>query len=123
MACDGQKWAISGRPSNRPKNTVSAIRPVLRLTENGSFSPAGGGVDLNSSKPATAEHKITPICPIAVGHTSAAQAANRAMVTRGTSVQRLRAMPHTAWATTATATIFRPCSKPPGTAPPHAEMP
>ena len=30
------------------------------------------------------------------------------MVTRSTSGHRLRAMPHTAWATTATATTFRP---------------
>src|SRR3546814_8851424 len=44
-------------------------------------------------------------------------------VARSTPVHRLRAIPHTACATTATAAIFKPCSIPLGTASPQAEIP
>ncbi|MNN19239.1 hypothetical protein D3C81_1324730 [compost metagenome] len=113
----------SGKPTNKAKNTTSAASPAFRLTENGSSSPAGEPGGFSRIKPVMAEPVITAICPIAFGHSSAVQAANRAIVTRATSVQRLRAMPHTAWATTATATIFRPCNRPLGAPPPHAPRP
>src|SRR3546814_19134992 len=44
-------------------------------------------------------------------------------VARSTPVHRLRAIPHTACATTATAAIFKPCSITLGTASPQAEIP
>jgi len=51
-------------------------------------------------------------CPIAVGASSTRMAAAVAMPARGRSGQRVLAMLHTAWATIATATSFRPCSSP-----------
>lgn len=59
----------------------------------------------------------------AVGHSNAVQAASTAMVMRAVSVHRLRAMPQMACATTATATTFKPCSTPAGSAAPHADSP
>jgi len=58
-----------------------------------------------------------------VGAASTAAAASTASVTRDGSGHRARAMPHTAWATTATATTFRPCSRPPGMASRNATTP
>ena len=62
-------------------------------------------------QPITPPATIAPICPSAVGTASARIAAPTAIVARSRSGQRLRAMPHTACATTATATIFSPCSQ------------
>ncbi len=55
--------------------------------------------------------RIAPICPAADGTASASTAAPTAMVARARSGHSVRAMPHTACATTATATILRPCSQ------------
>ena len=61
------------------------------------------------TRPATT---ITTTCAPAVRDASATVAATIASETRGRSGARLRAIPHTAWATTATATTFSPCSHP-----------
>ena len=66
---------------------------------------------------------ITETCAHEVGHSSTVQAASVLIVMRARSVQRLRAMPHIACATTATATTFRPCRTPTGSAVPQLEMP
>jgi len=49
--------------------------------------------------------------PAAEGTASASSVAPIARVARSLSGHKLRAMPQTAWATTATATILRPCSQ------------
>ena len=54
---------------------------------------------------------------------STAAAASTAMVTRGGSGQSVRAIPHTAWATTATTTAPRPCSRPAGITSSNATTP
>ena len=51
--------------------------------------------------------------PTVVGSTSTRPAQIKANVALGRSGAMLRAMPHTALATTATATTFRPCNHPP----------
>ena len=48
----------------------------------------------------------------AVGHTETASAAAMAIVARSRSGASVRAMPQTAWATTATAASLRPWSQP-----------
>ena len=60
------------------------------------------------SPPAT----IAPTWPSVDGTVSASTVAAAAIASRSRSGQRFFAMPHTACATTATATIFRPCSQP-----------
>jgi hypothetical protein len=66
---------------------------------------------------------MTPTCPSAVGDASAAIAASTAIVARGASGQSPRAMPHTACATTATATTLRPWRTPAFRNSPYAAMP
>ena len=58
--------------------------------------------------PASAATPMMPTCTQAPGSSSAAQAAAAMRVMRGTSGHRLRPMPHSACATTATATTFSP---------------
>lgn len=55
---------------------------------------------------------ITATWVHAAGASNATHAAAAIIVTRRASGHRLRAMPHTACAITATDTIFRPCSAP-----------
>ncbi len=57
------------------------------------------------------------------GSSKTALAAASMMASRGPSLHSVRAMPQTAWATTATATIFRPWMNPPGRASPQRAMP
>ena len=56
---------------------------------------------------------ITSTCPHAVGHAETAMAATRAIVARSRSGHSARAIPQTAWATTATAADLQ-AVKPPG---------
>ncbi|MNZ87089.1 hypothetical protein D3C78_1059380 [compost metagenome] len=78
---------------------------------------------LNSNRPMTAAITIAPTCPQADGTRSTKQVTATMMVIRGVSGQRLRAIPHTACATTATATTFNPCSTPNGITFPSLAIP
>ena len=60
------------------------------------------------AKPHMAPKMIAPICPHVLGTASAIAAATTAIMTRGRSGVSVRAMPNTAWATTATAATFKP---------------
>src|SRR5262249_42584263 len=64
--------------------------------------------------PATA---ITSTWETGLGDASTASAARIASDARARSAARFRAMPHTAWATTATATTLSPCSHPTSASP------
>ena len=70
--------------------------------------PAGASI---SRQPMIPPAAIAATWPGAEGTSSATSAPATAMLARGGSGQRLRAMPHTACATTATATIISPCSQ------------
>ena len=66
---------------------------------------------------------MTATCAGAPPMASTAAAASTAMVNRGGSGQSVRAMPHTAWATTATTTAPRPRSTPGGITSSNATTP
>ena len=66
----------------------------------------------NMIKPTIPATAIDESCPTAVGHAKVTIEARIAIVARSRSGQSERAIPHTAWATTATATTLRPCNQP-----------
>ena len=59
---------------------------------------------------------MTATCTQASGASATQHAATVISVTRRASGHSVRAMPHTACATTATAATFKPCKTPAGTA-------
>ena len=66
---------------------------------------------------------MAPICPTTPGCHRVTAQATPIKATRPALVHRLRAMPHTAWATTATATTLSPCTSPAGKPAPPDEKP
>lgn len=62
-----------------------------------------------------ADSVMTMSCPHTEGSSKTRAVAAAMRLMRGASGQRVRVMPQTAWATTATATTFKPCSTPAGT--------
>lgn len=74
-------------------------------------------IGLNQTDPIRAAALITPNCPQAFGHAMTMQVVVTAIEILAVSVHRFRAMPHTAWATSATATTFKPCIALAGKAP------
>ena len=66
---------------------------------------------------------IMPTRDQADGTARTTAAVTTAIVARSRSGVRVRIMPSTAWATTATAAIFRPCSQPLPPALPSASTP
>src|SRR5437667_9796413 len=112
MGCAGTAAASNGRPISNPKNSIAAATDQARGTYTASgASEAGAGAAPRNPQPISAPTRIAPTWPIAEGTASARIAAATAIVARARSGQRLFAIPHTACATTATATIFNPCSQ------------
>jgi hypothetical protein len=73
--------------------------------------------------PAVPPNAMAVTCPSDDGTASAVTQATTATVARGRSGARERAIPHTAWATTATATSFSPRSQPAWETSPIAPIP
>jgi hypothetical protein len=86
---------------------IQAAIPVLfsignRMCDNDEAAASGKMI-----KPTIPAIAMDESCPIAVGHASVTIEARIAMVARSRSGQRERAVPQTAWTTTAAATTFR----------------
>src|SRR5262249_44306424 len=79
---------------------------------SGKAAGATSAAPRRSSAPTMPPSAIAPICPHDDGTPSAMMAAATASVARGRSGASVRAMPSTAWATTATAATLRPCNQP-----------
>ena len=115
--------ANNGNPISSTRNSASQNKPTRRRMEIGNGSCASACCGLNNNKPTPPAMAMTPTCPQADGTSNTRQVAAAMRVMRGTSGQRLRAIPHTACATTATATTFKPCSTPAGSASPQLARP
>ena len=113
-----------GSPISSSANSASAATARARGTGTDNRSDAAiAGASRQSHAPAAAPARIAAICPIAVGAAVTMSVATTAMVARGRSGQRLRAMLHTACATTATATTCSPWSIPALSGPVSAAAP
>ena len=101
------KTTSSTAPARRepPPGTAPGTAAAVRRAPT---SSAGRG---NQVSPSSAPPAMIATCASAPDHTSAAIAATSATVIRGASGVSLVAIPHTACATTATATILRPRSQ------------
>ena len=113
-ACDGPAAASSGRPSSSAKNSDQRDdRPApaaARIASGVACAGAPAAARRESASRSARRRGSRRSGPSADGTASARIAAPTAIVARSRSGHRLRAIPHTAWATTATATIFSPCS-------------
>ncbi len=117
IGCAGTAAASTGNPISSAKNRIAAATDQARGTCTAIDTPADGICAVPSNaQPISPPPRIAPTCPIAEGTANARMAAPTAIVAQilngsARSGQRLRAIPHTACATTATATIFSPCSQ------------
>ena len=103
-------------PARAPEEAAPRVAAVGSL-------PPPSACARNSTIPASPASAITPTCDHAVGSASTTQAASVIKPMRARSVHSLPAMPHTACATTATATTLSPCSTPGGSASPWRARP
>ncbi|MNS93933.1 hypothetical protein D3C72_1281340 [compost metagenome] len=112
MAGSALNCASTGRPASSKANATSSSAPARWLTgsPSGSCVPASAG--RSSKAPASAATAITATCIHAPGSASTAPPAAAMMAMRTGPRHSVRAMPHTACATTATATSLSPCSTP-----------
>lgn len=110
----GQAPASTGRPKSKVKNRPSSRAPARRVTGIGRAACAGPGPGLNSSMPTRPAPAITPAWLQAFWNSRATPADSAMMASRAHPLHSFLAMPQTACATTATATIFSPCSAPAG---------
>ena len=117
----GHRRTASGSSTSKAANTTSSAAPVRRRSGNSRASGASLGVSgvaalprPNSHQPAPPAASITPTWPHTPGTSSTAQHASAISVTLARPTHRLRAMPHTACATTATATTLSPWIAPVG---------
>jgi hypothetical protein len=120
IACDAVSARSSGNPKSSPKNAASAAMPTRRDTVIGACSATIRPVWRQSHAPVTAPNRMAASWENADVLSSTMSAAPPAIEARSRSGQSVRAMPHTAWATTATATSFSPCSNPVPTGPLNA---
>jgi hypothetical protein len=99
----------NGNPIRMLKNsTIEAIdHQRLIRTDKGINATTSPG---RNHQPIRPPAMMAPTWPMVEGTASASAAAATAIVARSRSGQRFRAMPQTACATTATATILSPCS-------------
>src|SRR6516225_3488451 len=91
------------------RNDANATPPVRKLTGIAG-NPGAAGRSRHNTAPPTAPISNAAICTKEPLVTSSRAAAISARAARGRSGQRFRAILHTACATTATATSFKPCS-------------
>ncbi len=116
--------AAIGSPISSSANSASAATARARGSGTDRRSDAAKAAPSRQSHaPAAPPARIAAIWPIAVGAAVTMSVATTAMVARGRSGQRLRAMLHTACATTATATTCSPWSIPPLSGPVSAAAP
>jgi hypothetical protein len=115
--------ATKGNRSRRTPNSTSDIAPTRFDTRNVRCPTAELGAARHSQRPAIPPMRIAATCPIEPATKITIRTAARAMLARSRSGARLRAIPQTACATTATATTLRPWISPPPTGPSKAEAP
>jgi hypothetical protein len=123
IAWDPLRPRSNGNPKSSPKNTTSAATPTGRETLMGACSARIRPVWRQSHAPARAPNRIVASCENADVLSSTISADTPAIEARSRSGQSARAMPHTAWATMATATSLSPCSSPVPTGPLKALAP
>src|SRR5436309_3303110 len=97
-----------GNPISRLTNTADAARLTVRLIGTRNVGPATAASICTTRQPIRPEAAMIAIWASAVGETRATTAAAMAILARVRSGHDILAMPHTACATTATATTFRP---------------
>ena len=102
----------TGRASSSTRNVISAAAPTrapVCLVPPASLGCGSPG--RKNAKPSTAPPTTTATCAAIPLVTSSATAASTAIAIRGLSGASVLPMPHSASATTAAATIFKPCSQ------------
>ncbi len=113
----GTAAASNGKPNSSATNSMAAATDKARGICTAIDTPEGGVCALPSNaQPISAPARIAATWPIAEGTAKARIAAPTAIVAQifsglAAAGRRLCAMPHTACATTATATILSPCSQ------------
>ena len=105
---EGASHASRGRPASRNTYKKAVRRPVVFDTEMPECPAAPSSADWQRTSPARAPASMADTCPAVPPTNTTSRTAARAMPARCWSGHRLRAMPSTAWATTATAATFRP---------------
>ena len=115
--------ARTGREMSSPTQIVRAVRAVRRRTGTASSSSSVAGSAESQSSPASAPRTMAATWLAADGSSRTTASAATAIVARRGPAASVRAIPITAWATTATAAALRPSNHPSSPVTPMARAP
>ena len=111
--------------ANKTAHSPSSVEPLRAVSPRGKAQSSPGSAAAtwlahpHARQPTSPAQPITASCPATPGCHSVTAQATSINTARPGVAHRLRAMPHTACATTATATTLSPCTSP---APSHAPL-